>query len=64
VDWLVSEGITTVAMESTGIYWLNLFLMLEESGIEPYLVNAKHGKERYTGRRMIRMLFGYRSCIA
>jgi transposase len=44
VDWLVSEGITTVAMESTGVYWLNLYLMLEEAGIEPYLVNAKHAK--------------------
>lgn len=50
VDWLVSEGITTVAIESTGIYWLNLYLMLEESGIEPYLVNAKHVKN-VTGRK-------------
>lgn len=44
VDWLVSKRITTVAMESTGVYWLNLYLMLEEAGIEPYLVNAKHVK--------------------
>jgi transposase len=50
VDWLVSEGITTVAIESTGIYWLNLYLMLEEVGIEPYLVNAKHVKN-VTGRK-------------
>lgn len=50
VNWLVSEGITTVAMESTGIYWLNLYLMLEEAGIEPYLVNAKHVKN-VTGRK-------------
>ena len=50
VAWLVSEGITTVAMESTGIYWLNLYLMLEEAGIEPYLVNAKHVKN-VTGRK-------------
>jgi len=50
VDWLVSEGITTVAMESTGIYWINLYLMLEEAGIEPYLVNAKHVKN-VTGRK-------------
>ena len=32
--WLASVGITTVANESTGIYWLNLYLMLEEAGIE------------------------------
>jgi transposase len=50
VAWLVSVGITTVAIESTGIYWLNLYLMLEEAGIEPYLVNAKHVKN-VTGRK-------------
>lgn len=50
VAWLVSEGITTAAMESTGVYWLNLYLMLEEAGIEPYLVNAKHVKN-VTGRK-------------
>jgi transposase len=50
VDFLVSKGITTAAMESTGVYWLPLYLMLEEAGIEPYLVNAKHVKN-VTGRK-------------
>lgn len=50
VKWLKEEGITTVAMESTGIYWLNLYLMLEEEGIEPVLVNARHVKN-VTGRK-------------
>lgn len=50
VEWLRHEGITSVAMESTGIYWLNLYLMLEDAGIEPYLVNAKHVKN-VTGRK-------------
>lgn len=50
VDWLLSKYITTVAMESTGVYWLALYLMLEEAGIEPYLVNAKHAKN-VTGRK-------------
>lgn len=50
VSWLREEGITTVAMESTGIYWLNLYLMLEDAGIEPYLVNARHVKN-VTGRK-------------
>jgi transposase len=50
VKWLKSRGITTVAMESTGIYWLNLYLMLEEEGIEPYLVNARH-VQNVTGRK-------------
>lgn len=50
IDWLKSEGITTVAMESTGIYWLCLYILLEEAGIEPYLVNARHVKN-VTGRK-------------
>lgn len=50
VDWLKSEGITTVAMESTGGYWLCLYILLEEAGIEPYLVNARHVKN-VTGRK-------------
>ena len=50
VHWLKEEGITTAAIESTGVYWLNLFLMLEEEGIEPYLVNSKHVKN-VTGRK-------------
>lgn len=50
LDYLKSNGITTVAMESTGVYWLPLYIMLEEAGIEPYLVNAKHVKN-VTGRK-------------
>ena len=50
VKWLVSLGIDTVAMESTGVYWLNLYLMLEQEGITPYLVNARHAKN-VTGRK-------------
>ena len=50
VDYLQSNGVTTAAMESTGVYWLPLYIMLEEAGIEPYLVNAKHVKN-VTGRK-------------
>lgn len=50
VTYLQDNGITTVAMESTGIYWLPLYIMLEEAGIEPYLVNAAHVKN-VTGRK-------------
>jgi transposase len=42
--------VTTVAMESTGVYWIPLFLMLQEYGFEVYLVNAKHVKN-VTGRK-------------
>jgi transposase len=50
IAWLKSEGITTVAMESTGVYWLCLYILLEEAGIDPYLVNARHVKN-VTGRK-------------
>lgn len=50
VQWLTSIGITTVAMESTGIYWLPLYLMLEDAGVDVYLVNAKNTKN-VTGRK-------------
>jgi transposase len=50
VSFLKEKGVTTVAMESTGVYWICLFILLEEAGIEPYLVNAKHVKN-VTGRK-------------
>src|SRR3990172_5770946 len=42
-DWLKSEGVTHVAMESTGIYWRPVYNILEE-GFEIMLVNARHIK--------------------
>jgi transposase len=47
---LKEKGITSVAMESTGVYWVALFLLLQEYGFEVYLVNAKHAKN-VTGRK-------------
>ncbi|MCW7551672.1 IS110 family transposase [Endozoicomonas gorgoniicola] len=43
-QWLVKIGITTVVMESTGIYWIPAFEMLEEHGLDVKLVNARHVK--------------------
>lgn len=43
-EWLSSCGITTVAMESTGIYWIPVFEILESHGFEVKLVNARHVK--------------------
>jgi transposase len=43
-DWLVSLGITTVAMESTGIYWVPVLEILEARGLEVVLVNARDAK--------------------
>jgi transposase len=43
-DWLREVGITTVAMESTGVYWIPVFEILEERGFEVLLVNARDVK--------------------
>jgi len=43
-DWFEECHIKTVAMESTGVYWIPLFQILESRGIEVCLVNARHVK--------------------
>jgi len=43
-DWLQQCCIRTVAMESTGVYWIPLFQILEQRGLEVYLVNAHYLK--------------------
>lgn len=39
-DWLAACGVTTVAMESTGVSWIPLFALLEARGFEVYLVES------------------------
>jgi transposase len=41
VDWLAAQGVTSAAMESTHVYWIPLYELLESRGIEPVLVNAR-----------------------
>ena len=43
-DWLKKIGISTIAMESTGVYWIPAFELLEERGFEVFLVNPRHLK--------------------
>jgi len=43
-DWLLEHGITTVAMESTGTYWIPTYDILQAAGIKVCLVNARHIK--------------------
>src|SRR5258708_3919714 len=43
-DWLHAVGITTVAMASTGVYWIPVFEILEAHGFEVLLVNARDAK--------------------
>src|SRR6202049_2494864 len=43
-DWLEQCGIRTVAMQSTGVYWIAVFAVIEQAGLEVYLVNARETK--------------------
>ena len=43
-EWLVRCQVTTVAMESTGVYWVPIYEVLEARGLEVNLVNARHLK--------------------
>lgn len=43
-DWFQSCGVTTVAMESTGVYWVPAFEILEAHGFDVILVNARYAK--------------------
>ena len=49
-DWLDACGVDTVAMESTGVYWIPLFELLESRGFTVLLVNARHVKN-VSGRK-------------
>jgi transposase len=48
--WLKEHGIRTVAMQSTGVYWIAVQEVLEQSGLEVYLVNAR-GTKNLPGRK-------------
>jgi hypothetical protein len=49
-QWLQECQVTTVAMESTGVYWIPIFQILESKGFEVYLVNAQYIKN-VTGKK-------------
>ena len=48
--WLTACGVRSVALESTGVYWIPVFQVLERHGLEVCLVNARHLKH-VTGRK-------------
>jgi transposase len=48
-DWLLDCGVTTVAMESTGVYWIPLFELLEARGLQVFLIDPRQAK-RAPGR--------------
>ena len=43
-DWLEAQQVDTVAMESTGVYWIPIYEILEARGLHPQVVNARHLK--------------------
>lgn len=43
-DWLLENGVTHVAMESTGVFWKPVFNILEPAGLTVWIVNAAHIK--------------------
>jgi transposase len=43
-EWLQSIGIRTIAMESTGVYWIPVYEVLEQRGFEVLLVNARDSR--------------------
>ena len=49
-DWLDACNVDTVAMESTGVYWIPLYELLESRGFTVLLVNARHVKN-VSGRK-------------
>ncbi|MCY3821488.1 MAG: transposase [Gammaproteobacteria bacterium] len=44
-EWLASCGVREVAMESTGVYWIPVFEVLDRAGFEVHLVNARATKQ-------------------
>lgn len=43
-DWLVAVGVQKAVMESTGVYWVPVYEVLEDRGIEVILANAREAR--------------------
>jgi len=58
--------VRTVALQSTGVYWIPLYDALEERGFQVYLVNARHTKNLPGGQRRVHLpsaAWGYRPWV-
>jgi transposase len=63
-DWLIGCGITTVAIEATGVYWIPLYEILEQKGLKPKLIDSRsigrrHKKTDVLDCQWIRQLHMY-----
>jgi transposase len=64
-DWLRQCGVTSVAMESTGVYWIPLFELLERRGFQVNLVNPRQRSTLRAGPRpTCSIASGFSGCIA
>jgi hypothetical protein len=54
-DWLEQCGVTTVALESTGVYWIPIFEILEQRGIRPFGQCPPHEERTRTAHRLARV---------
>ena len=63
-DWLQSVGIRTIAMESTGVYWIPVYEILEQRGFEVLLVNAREPGTFPGARLMSMMRSGSNGCTS
>ena len=64
-DWLSACGITSVAMESTGVYWVPLFELLERRGFQVYLVDPRQTRHAPDGpKATCSIANGFNGCIA
>ena len=49
--WLLVCGVDTVALESTGVYWIPAFKVLEQRGLQDFLVDARQKMKYVPGRK-------------
>src|SRR3954452_13275043 len=61
-DWLERCGVRTVAMESTGVYWIPVFEVLDQRGFDVVLANARDAKHAPAAKPTSVTPSGYGSC--
>jgi transposase len=57
-SWLMERGVRSVAMQSTGVYWMPVFEILEQHGLNVILVNARDTKNMRGARATFRSANG------
>ena len=62
VQWLISCGVRSVAMEATGVYWIGLYQLLEDAGLKVCLVNARTSRMCQAARATCGIANGWSIC--